>query len=208
LLIVVFAVHVGRIARRLLRGERSLLWGPNSLVPQPKDFWELFAHVRWFVRLGPKPAFDRYTYWEKFDYWAVFWGMLIIGGSGLMLWFPEFFARFVPGWAFNVALLVHGEEALLAVGFIVTIHFFNSHMRPHKFPMDMVMFTGVVEEGEFARERPLEYGRLTGSGALDARLAAAPDPAFVRRARVVGAAAILTGLILFLLILVAVLSPQ
>ena len=50
------------------------------------------AHIRWFVGGGPRPRFDRFTYWEKFDYWAVFWGMGIIGASGLLLWFPEFFA--------------------------------------------------------------------------------------------------------------------
>jgi hypothetical protein len=123
-----------------------------------------------------------------------------------MLWFPEFFARFLPGWVFNVALLVHGEEALLAVGFIVTIHFFNSHMRPHKFPMDMVMFTGVVEEGELARERPLEYTRLAETGALASRRSPAPNPRLLRRARIVGAAAMAIGVVLFLLILIGVWS--
>jgi cytochrome b subunit of formate dehydrogenase len=206
LLIVVFAVHAAGIVRRLLRGERGLLWGPGSLVPQPKDAREFYAHVKWFLRLGPKPAFDRYTYWEKFDYWAVFWGMLVIGGSGLMLWFPELFSRALPGWVFNVALLVHGEEALLAVGFIVIVHFFNSHMRPHKFPMDMVMFTGVVPEREYRRERPLEVARLERSGALAPRLRGAPDPRFVVRARIGGAVAIGVGLVLVALILVAAVS--
>jgi cytochrome b subunit of formate dehydrogenase len=204
-LIAVFLTHVIWMGRRLLTGERGLFWGPTSLVPQPKDLSDLVHHVKWFLRRGPKPAFDRYTYWEKFDYWAVFWGMLVIGGSGLMLWFPERFALVVPGWVFNVALLVHGEEALLAVGFIVTIHFFNSHMRPHKFPMDMVMFTGVVEQREYGRERPLEMARLEANGALDSRRAPAPDPLFVRRARIVGALAIGTGLMLFVLILLATL---
>jgi cytochrome b subunit of formate dehydrogenase len=206
LLIVIFAIHVAWIGARLLRGERGLLWGPTSLVPQPRDLVDLYRHVRWFLRRGEKPAFDRYAYWEKFDYWAVFWGMLIIGSSGLMLWFPEFFARFLPGWVFNVALLVHGEEALLAVGFIVTIHFFNSHMRPGKFPMDMVMFTGVVPEREYARERPLEYARLKSTGALESRLAVPPDATFVRRARLGGAVAIVVGLMLFVLILVGFLQ--
>jgi cytochrome b subunit of formate dehydrogenase len=206
LLIGVFLVHVVGIGRRLIKGERGLLWGPTSMVPQPRDLADLHHNVRWFLRRGPKPAFDRYTYWEKFDYWAVFWGMVVIGLSGLMLWFPEFFSRFVPGWAFNVALLVHGEEALLAVGFIVTIHFFNSHMRPHKFPMDLVMFTGVVPEDEYARERPLEVARLASAGDLESRLAPPPSPAFVRRARVFGGTAIAVGLTLFFLILVATMS--
>jgi len=205
-LIGVFVVHIGSVAARLLRGERGMLWGPTSLVPQPRDLVEMYRHVRWFLWRGPKPAFDRYTYWEKFDYLAVFWGMVIIGMSGLMLWFPEFFARFLPGWAFNVALLVHGEEALLAVGFIVTIHFFNSHMRPQKFPMDVVMFTGVVPEAEYARERPLEYARLQSSAVLESRLAPPPDPAFERRVRLGGFAAMAVGLFLFVLIVVASLT--
>ena len=112
---------------------------------------------KWFFGRGPRPQFDRYTYWEKFDYWGVFWGMAIIGGSGLMLWFPTFFSRFLPGWLLNVATIVHGEEALLAVGFIFTIHFFHGHLRPEKFPMDMVIFTGQIPEHELKGERPIEY---------------------------------------------------
>ena len=206
LLIGVFATHVAWVVVRLARRERGILWGPTSLVPQPRDVVDLYRHVRWFLWRGPKPPFGRYTYWEKFDYWAVFWGMVVIGGSGLMLWFPESFGRVLPGWAFNVALLVHGEEALLAVGFIVTIHFFNSHMRPHTFPMNLVMFTGVVREDEYARERPLEYARLRSGAGLEAGLAPPPDARFVRRARLGGAVAIGMGLMLFALIVVAAFS--
>ena len=86
--------------------------------------------------------------------------MGVIGGSGLVLWFPEFFSQFLPGSWFNIALLVHGEEGLLAVGFIFTIHFFNSHLRPDKFPMDPVIFTGRVTRHEFMEERPAEFERL------------------------------------------------
>ncbi|MGE0040555.1 MAG: formate dehydrogenase subunit gamma [Vicinamibacterales bacterium] len=200
-MLAIFAIHVGELAYRLFaRGERSLLWGPTSMVPQPADAVQMYGHVRWFLGLGPRPAFDRYTYWEKFDYWAVFWGMFIIGGSGLLLWFPQFFAAWVPGWVYNVALLVHGEEALLATGFIFTIHFFNGHFRPEKFPMDMVMFTGQVSEDELRDERPAEYARLAASGEL-ARLEAEPEPAWVSSAgRVVGTLAVATGLVLLVFI--------
>jgi hypothetical protein len=81
--------------------------------------------------------------------------MFIIGGSGLLLWFPVFFARFMPGWMFNIAALIHGEEALLAVGFIFTFHFFNGHLRPEKFPMDTVIFSGVVPERELMEEETM-----------------------------------------------------
>jgi cytochrome b subunit of formate dehydrogenase len=201
-MLVVFVGHVAELGWRLLvRHERGMLWGASSMVPQPTDATQFVQHVRWFFNQGPRPRFGRYTYWEKFDYWAVFWGMLVIGGSGLMLWFPQFFAQFLPGWVFNVALLVHGEEALLATAFIFTIHFFNSHFRPEKFPMDMVMFTGTVTEDELLHERPGEYDALRQSGRLDT-LTVPPAPHWVAMGgRIVGTAAVVTGLALLLFIL-------
>jgi cytochrome b subunit of formate dehydrogenase len=200
-MIAVFAVHVGRLILRVaIRRDYSIFWGPSSLVPQPKDLQDMYHHMRWFVGAGPRPAFDRYAYWEKFDYFAVFWGMAIIGGSGLLLLFPEAFARLVPGWVFNIALLVHGEEALLAVGFIFTIHFFNSHLRPGKFPMDMVIFTGRVSEHELKEERPAEYARIEAT-LVDA---GPPSPRSWLIGRVVGTTAVLIGLTVVALIIYAV----
>ena len=69
-----------------------------------------------------------------------------------MLWFPSAFARVLPGRIFNVALLVHGEEALLATGFIFLVHFFNGHLRPDKFPIDIVIFTGAVTTDELQEQ--------------------------------------------------------
>jgi len=207
LLIGVFVVHLTRLARRIfLRKDYRVLWGPYSMVPQPRDLTDMIGHMRWFVGLGPRPSFDRYTYWEKFDYWAVFWGMFIIGGSGFMLWFPTFFSLFLPGWVFNVATIVHGEEALLAVGFIFTMHFFNGHLRPEKFPMDRVIFTGRVPLAELEEERPDEYARLMREGGLDAIRTTPPEEWLVRLGTVVGTTAVTIGLLLVGLILYAVLT--
>ena len=201
ILIAVFLTHVTRLARRLfIRGELGILWGPRSMVPQPRDVTDMIAHFRWFLGGSARPKFERYTYWEKFDYWAVFWGMGIIGGSGLMLWFPELFARFLPGWVFNIALVVHGEEALLAVGFIFTIHFFNSHLRPEKFPMDTVIFTGRIPEHELREERPLEYARLVERGELVAHESAPPTRPALAFGWFVGGAALLVGVVTVVLI--------
>ena len=112
------------------------------MVPTWRDVREFSATMTWFFGRGPRPRYGRWTYWEKFDYFAVFWGVMIIGSSGLLLWFPEFFTHVLPGWTINVATIIHSEEALLAAGFIFTIHFFNGHLRPEKFPMDPVVFTG------------------------------------------------------------------
>ncbi len=204
LLCAAFLIHVGEVAYRVLvRHETGLLWGPTSMVPQPRDVVEMVRHFRWFLGLGPRPRFDRFTYWEKFDYWAVFWGMAIIGGSGFFLWFPTFFARLFPGWLFNVAFVIHSEEALLAALFIFFVHFFNSHFRPEKFPADLVIFTGRVTEEELRSERPAEYERLRGEGALDALLADAP-PRWMRNfARLLAFTALGIGLALMALIVFA-----
>ena len=140
------------------------LFGPDSLMPNFRDIRDVTGMVRWFFFRGPKPTFERWTYWEKFDFIAVFWGMFAIGGSGLMLWFPEFFGTFLPGWMFNVATIVHSDEALLATGFIFTVHFFNTHGRPEKFPMDFVIFNGQMSKHEFMEERADQWARYEKLG--------------------------------------------
>jgi cytochrome b subunit of formate dehydrogenase len=170
-----------------------MLWGPDSLVPQPQDIIDIWRNFKWFVGKGPQPKFDRWTYWEKFDYWAVFWGMFIIGGSGLMLWFPGAFTQFLPGWIFNVATVVHGEEALLAVGFIFTIHFFNGHIRPEKFPMDLVIFTGKIPEHELKEERTKEYERLVREGRLASIESGQPSQFSRMFGYIVGGTAVVLG---------------
>ncbi|MEW5983367.1 MAG: hypothetical protein AB1806_13510 [Acidobacteriota bacterium] len=206
IMITVFLSHIGRVCHRVfIRKELDILWGPASMVPQPRDFFELINHLRWFVGAGPRPPFEHFTYWEKFDYWAVFWGMGIIGGSGLVLWMPEFFAHLLPGWVFNIAMVVHGEEALLAVGFIFTIHFFNSHLRPEKFPMDTVIFTGCVPMEEFADERPAEHQRLVEEGALADQCVKEPTAWVLKAGRAVGTTAVVLGLLMVGLIVFALL---
>lgn len=146
---------------------RSGAFGPDSMIPTIQDLKDFIAHQKWFFGKGAKPQFDRWTYWEKFDYFAVFWGVFAIGVSGLIMWFPEFFTQFMPGWIINIALIVHSDEALLAAGFIFTIHFFNTHFRLEKFPMDTVIFSGRVSKAEMLHERRRWYDRLVAEGRLD-----------------------------------------
>jgi thiosulfate reductase cytochrome b subunit len=143
------------------------LFGPDSLMPNFRDVRDIRDMVKWFLFKGPKPSFERWTYWEKFDFLAVFWGMFAIGGSGLMLWFPEIFGIFLPGWMFNVATIIHSDEALLATGFIFTVHFFNTHGRPEKFPMDFVIFNGQISKEEFIEERGDQWQRYEEQGVTE-----------------------------------------
>ena len=148
----------------------KLIFGKDSMMFNKQDILDFWGTLKWFFGAGPRPRYGRWTYWEKFDYLAVFWGVAMIGVSGLMLWFPEFFTKFVPGWLLNVATIIHSDEALLAVGFIFTIHFFNTHLRPEAFPMDTVVFTGLTPLEEFKHDRPREYEELKASGELRKRV--------------------------------------
>jgi len=177
------------------------IFGPESMVPRLKDLEDMFGNFKWFVGVAPRPGFDRWSYWEKFDYWAVFWGVAIIGLSGLSLWFPGFSTRFLPGWVLNVATIVHSDEALLAAGFIFTIHFFNSHLRPEKFPMDITIFTGSVRTEELKREKPLEYARLESSGELESAGTEAPARWLVNSGIALGLLLITVGFSLLVLII-------
>jgi cytochrome b subunit of formate dehydrogenase len=175
------------------------------MVPQPRDVVQLVQQLRWFVGAGPRPRFEHFTYWEKFDYWAVLWGTLLMGAAGLVLWFPQAASHVLPGWMFNVALFVHGAEATLAIGFIFVIHFFNGHLRPGKFPMDLVIFTGAVRDDELSEERAGEYARLVETGALAQLTVPPPSAAARQRGQLIGTAGLGIGLALVALILYAVL---
>jgi len=201
-----FSSHVVYMIRRLRAHARGgtlgkALLGPDSIVPSLSDVRDIAAHFRWFVGAGSRPTWDRFTYWEKFDYWAVFWGVAIIGTTGLMLWFPTFFSLLLPGWFINVAFVVHSDEALLAIGFIFGVHFFNGHLRRSKFPMDPVMFTGTVPEEEYREERGREWARMEATDTVEKRRGKPVSRQFLRWVRVFGILAWLVGLGLLGLIL-------
>jgi len=175
----------------------------HSMLPNMNDVREAVATLKWFIGAGPRPKYGRWTYWEKFDYFAVFWGVAIIGSTGLMLWFPEIFTLFLPGWFINVATIIHSDEALLATAFIFTVHFFNTHFRPDKFPMDTVIFTGRVPIDELKQDRPREYQDLLKSRKLKKNLVEPLPAPIVRGLRIFGTVALVIGLSLILLIIYA-----
>jgi cytochrome b subunit of formate dehydrogenase len=167
---------------------------------------DFVAHQKWFFGKGPRPQFDRWTYWERFDYFAVFWGVAIIGASGLVMWFPKFFTRFMPGWGINIALIIHSDEALLAAGFIFTFHFFNTHFRIEKFPMDTVIFSGRISKTELLHERKRWYDRLVATGRLDEHRVKDEWEGRKKIARSMGFLFFGTGLVLLALIIYAMVS--
>lgn len=202
LFVGIFAIHFVYVMQSLLRDKNFRWFGPNSLVPNWKDITDCIGMFKWFLGKGPKPRFERWTYFEKFDYWAVFWGVSIIGSSGLMLAFPTVTAKFLPGWIFNIATVVHGEEAFLAAVFLFTVHFFNNHFRPDKLPPpDIVMFTGLQSLEEFRADHPAQYLRLLESGELEKLLVDGPSRPMTIGSKILGLVLIAVGLTLLVLVL-------
>ena len=197
----VFFWHLLYMLIRIGRNWRSFkLFGPDSLVPNLQDLTDIIAMFKWFFGKGPRPKFDRWTYWEKFDYWAPFWGVTIIGLSGLIMWLPGFFGAFLPGWIFNVAAIFHGEEAFLAVVFLFTVHFFNNHFRPDKFPVEVVMFTGTMSLEEFKTDHGVQYQRMLDSGELERHLVDPPSAGKVKASKALAFTLIAIGLTLLTLV--------
>jgi cytochrome b subunit of formate dehydrogenase len=180
------------------RGFPGSLYGPDSLLPRPADIKHFFQHIGWFLGFGKSPEFDRWGYWEKFDYWAVFWGITIIGVTGLIMAFPYVSTRYIPGWGLNVAFWIHRIEAILAMGHLFIIHFFIAHLRRHNFPMDHTMFEGSADLDAARHERPAWISRLRQSGELDGVLVSEAMPLQRVIAYVFGFAAVAAGLFLLI----------
>jgi formate dehydrogenase subunit gamma len=163
--------HAGWMARLAWRGRLRL-----TMLPHPKDLRDLVGNLAWFVGARPRrPRFGRYSYFEKFDYWAVFWGVAIMVGSGLLRWFPDLTVSVLPAWTYEIALHAHTDEALLAALAIFMWHFYNVHLRPAVFPMSPVFITGRVTLAELESEHGEEYDDLVQALSAEAAPEAPPE---------------------------------
>lgn len=131
------------------------------LLPRPKDLFDFFQNILYFFgKTDEKPKFDRFSYIEKFDYWAVYWGCLIMIGSGLLLWFEEISLKVFPKWFIDIAKEAHSDEAVLATLAIVIWHFYNVHFNPSRFPGTLLWLHGRISKEKMKEEHPLEYERM------------------------------------------------
>ncbi len=199
----IFVAHLVFALTNIYRQGKKFEWfGGTSLLPSFKDAQDLRDMFKWFFGMAPRPQFCHWTYWQKFDYWAPFWGAGIIGSSGLILFMPEKTALFLPGWVFNIATLVHAEEALLAAIFLNSVHFFNVHFRPERFPMSTTIFTGAIPLEEFKHDHRLEYERLIAAGELEKHLLRRPSRRVDLAASFITSILIIAGLTLLTLVLI------
>lgn len=168
-LIAVSVYHLLVVLIGLLRGRSMGLW------PRFKDVRDLFQNIGYYVGLRKsRPRFGRFTYMEKFEYWALVWGTLVMIGSGLVLWFPVFVTNQFPGIVVPSAKELHGNEAMLAIFAIILWHMYNAHFNPRVFPMNYSMFTGRIAKHEMMMEHAEEYEERTGVRVPDEVLAEKP----------------------------------
>ncbi|PKN68191.1 MAG: cytochrome C [Deltaproteobacteria bacterium HGW-Deltaproteobacteria-15] len=182
------------------------VFGPDSLVPNLQDARHLWQRILWFFGLGGAPKLERWAYWEKFDYWAVFWGLPLLAITGIALIYPMWASAFLPGWALNIAALLHRAEAVLAVSYIFIVHFFIGHVRPSSFPMNQAMFAGSVSLEEAIEEKPAWVERLRRKGKLE-EVAARPPALWYKVVYFIfGYSALLFGV--YLLVFGIIYSPS
>lgn len=134
---------------------------PVAMLPSLKDFRDFFQNTGYYLGITKtKAKFSRFSYFEKFDYFAVFWGVPVMGLTGLILMFPLAVTKLLPGVIVPVATIAHSDEALLATGWLFVVHFYNAHLAPHIFPFNKSIFTGRVTENRYKHEHPLEYQQM------------------------------------------------
>ena len=200
-----YCLHFTFINKNRGKTIKERLLGPYSFLPRKKDWEDFIAMGKWFVDEGPPPKFDHWAYYEKFDMLAVFWGMVAIGISGALLWSPSATTQLFPGWVINVARIIHSEEALLAIGFIFTVHFFNTHFVPTKWPMNYSIFTGRIYKWEFIEERSLEYDRLLEAKELEKLKVPFPNVLASLFSGAIGITSLIVGLLTVVFIIWAIL---
>ncbi len=132
-----------------------------TMVPTRRDFTDAIQQIGWYLGLAKEPAkFDRYDYRQKFEYWGMLIGSLVMVATGLILYLPILFTRWFPGEFIPVAQVAHSNEGLMAFLVVITWHIYNAHLSPDVFPFDTCIFTGRISRERMHHEHPLELERL------------------------------------------------
>lgn len=134
----------------------------RDLLPGAQDFRDFYRNLLYFLgRRREPPRFGRFSYFEKFDYWAAFWGCVIMIGTGLVLWRSDLILPILPAAlrasGFETALEAHGDEAILASVTLFTWHIYNVHLKPGRFPGSLVWLHGKISEAELRSHHPRQW---------------------------------------------------
>jgi cytochrome b subunit of formate dehydrogenase len=152
-------VHFGTNIAGILSKKTTM-----SMVPVKRDFEDAILQLRYYLGMTQHhPHYDRYDYKQKFEYWGLIFGNIIMVVTGFILYFPVQAANLIPGQFIPAAKVAHSNEGLMAF-FVITIwHIFNAHLNPDVFPFDATIFTGKISRERMVHEHPLELARIEGT---------------------------------------------
>ncbi len=188
-LLLLFVFHLGYIVYCIfadliipLKKKKQLRVGAvikyvvtHPIMPSFKDVRDIIDLLKYLLFITNKrPEGDKFTWKEKFDYWAPFWGIVIMVSTGFIMWQKEVVTRFLPGEVINLALIAHSDEALLAALFLFIWHFYNVHLSTSVFPMGTVFLTGYLPEHLMVEEHYEYYRKVMKAAGLEDEMLA-PD---------------------------------
>ncbi|MFN7967449.1 MAG: cytochrome b/b6 domain-containing protein [Acidobacteriota bacterium] len=147
----------------------AIIWGvatrrmrPTMLLAK-QDFLDAIHSLRYYLgRSETAPRFGRYDYRQKFEYWGLIFGSLIMAISGIILFFPILISQWLPAELIPAAKALHSNEALLALAIVLVWHMYGAHLSPEVFPMDTSIFTGKISKRRLKHEHPIEYEQTYG----------------------------------------------
>jgi cytochrome b subunit of formate dehydrogenase len=153
---VITAAHLGWVSAHVVMGRTTL-----AMVPTRQDFLDAIQQLQYYMGAKDEPAkFEKFDYKQKFEYWGLVLGAIIVISTGLVLLFPILATRFLPGEIVPASKLAHGNEGLMAFLIVVVWHIYNAHLNPDVFPFDATIFTGKISMDRLHHEHELEYERL------------------------------------------------
>jgi formate dehydrogenase subunit gamma len=152
-------LHVATVLLDLWRRRSSL-----TMLPRRSDFTDAIVTLKYYLGLAKEPAkFDRYDYRQKFEYWGLVFGSLLMVATGIILFFPIQMASVVPGQVIAASKVAHSSEGLMAFLVVIVWHIYNAHLNPDVFPFDTSIFTGKISHERMEKEHPLELARHEGA---------------------------------------------
>ncbi|MGB9736394.1 MAG: formate dehydrogenase subunit gamma [bacterium] len=139
------------------QGHKELM----AITPKMKDFSDFFKKLAYNLGFSNElPAFDKYDYLQKFQYWGVVLGTIVMVITGMILWFVNQSMAILPKWVIDVTMLIHGWDGVLIFIVLFLFHLYNVHLNPEVFPMSKTWLDGKISIERLKHEHKLEYDRL------------------------------------------------
>lgn len=131
------------------------------MVIMKNDFRNAVHDIRYYLGIEAYPARGgRYSYTQKFEYWGILTGALLMIATGAILWKPLFITRFMTGQIIPAAKVLHSNEAMVVFLIIAGWHVYNAIFSPEVFPLNLSIFTGWITRDRMVHDHILELSQI------------------------------------------------